>query len=220
MSLYAYQRFAEIARLQESFSGRSRTRFRAAGWAGLCVVTMLLFVSPAPAAETQAANDDSSRGRPEEVIVRGEKSLRTLRLEVEEAKERVYDVFNQHNSDDALDIRCSDEPRPGSRIRQRTCRGRYVDDATHRSGRDFVQLLQSSCPGGLDNCEEHAGDAEAVFYNAAPTFQEEKRVISQMNRVLEDEMRRLVTENPEVAAAFEGYLAKERELREALEHRE
>lgn len=182
-------------------------------WISVCLAPPAVAQAPP---EALLEDDDAANAPLEEIIVREKKSLRTLRLDVQEARERIYELFNAYNIDDDLDIHCSYERRVGSRFKERVCRGRYIDDATHRAGSEVARSLQSSCPLGLTSppC-----DAEAAFSNATSIFQEEYKLIPYMNVRLDRAMRRLARENPEVAAAIAEYGAKEREYRDAAARR-
>lgn len=211
------------ARRPSRHGSRRRTHLRRRSLASvsLAIAVACLVASLPPAASGQvqpiaASNgEDAASATTEEVIVHGDKPLRVLRLEAEQARERVYELFNQHNPDDRLHIRCTSELRPGSRIKHRVCRGAYVDEATHRAGSRVAQSLQEACPQGLDRCEDWTGGAEAVHNNATSIFQEEYTVIHQLNPKLASKMHQLVLEVPEITVAFAEYLDKEQEYRKA-----
>ena len=58
----------------------------------------------------------------EEVIVWGSKSLMDLKLEMIEAEDTMFELFNSFNTNDDFDVRCYRETSVGSRIKQRVCR--------------------------------------------------------------------------------------------------
>lgn len=214
------------ARRPSRHGSRRRTHLRRRSLASvsLAIAVACLVASLPPAASGQvqpiaASNgEDAASATAEEVIVHGNKPLRALRLEVEQARERVYELFNQHNPDDRLHIRCTSELRPGSRIKHRVCRGAYVDEATHRAGSRVAQSLQKTCPQGLNRCDHGPGGTE-VFNNATAIFQEEYTVIHQLNPKLASKMHQLVLEVPEITVAFAEYLDKEQEYRKARQQK-
>ena len=149
----------------------------------------------------------------EEIVIRGRRTLFALRKEVETAREHVWQVFNDLNNDDDFDISCNDSSRTGTRLRKRTCRPEYANDATRRAGRDLARRLQG-CQAGNDGCIEQAmqaGTADA---------QEQMAIIAYMDGRLDDEFRRLVREHPELMMAVYEFLRKEDEYKEAAAARQ
>jgi hypothetical protein len=188
----------------------------------LALATWALLCLPLPtAAQAQlgsnTSRDDGDAGNeiPDEIVVRGRRSLHDMRGEVQAARERVYELFNAYNTDDRLDILCSYETRIHSRFKERVCQPRYFLDATSTAGREVARSLQSSCARGPPPCPE----AAAAFDDATAIFQSEYSRIPRMKLRLDEEMRRLGRENPEVAAAVEEYQAKEREYHDAAMRR-
>ena len=88
---------------------------------------------PAPAAtEAKGAQEPV-----EEVVVRGRRTLFSLRRDMQSARENVWEVFSAINSDDDFDIACTSAPRTGSHVKSRACRPQYADKATRRAGQDL-----------------------------------------------------------------------------------
>ena len=58
----------------------------------------------------------------EEVLVLGSKPLLKLKLEMIEAEDMLFDLFNSFNTNDDFDVRCYREATVGTRIKQRVCR--------------------------------------------------------------------------------------------------
>src|SRR5690349_10316375 len=65
----------------------------------------------------------------DEVVVRGRRTLFSLRRELQAARENVWDVFNTINSDDDFDIACASAPHTGSHYKKRACRPQYATNA-------------------------------------------------------------------------------------------
>lgn len=195
------------------------------GWRvfALAVFTMasaLPATAQSPAAQNTTSNErappEAADEPQEEIVVRGRRTLNSMRQQIDVARERVYELFNAYNSDDAFDIRCSEYTRPNSRLKERVCEPRYFIDATSRAGREVAHSLQVACLGANPPpCPEQA----LAFENAASLFQQEYQYIPAMNARLEEEMRRLEREQPEVAAAIAEFRAKTRAYREELERR-
>jgi hypothetical protein len=105
----------------------------------------------------------------EEITVRGEKSLATLRLELNAARARVYDVFNEINSSDEFDITCRTRARMGSRIPQFECAPRFVSDATRKAVGGFQHTYLSPAMGTRGTMEYLMGMSEVHYKNALLT---------------------------------------------------
>ncbi len=92
--------------------------------------------------------DRSQDEAPEEIIVRGQR-LSDFRFALEAARVRVYDVFNDLNSDDAYDVHCQTETSTGTRMRQHTCRPQFKDDIANAAATAWVYGIKDACPDGL-----------------------------------------------------------------------
>ena len=144
----------------------------------------------------------------EEVTVRGQRSLYALRIEVQAARERVFDVFNSINSNDRFDIHCRNRSQTGTRIPQRVCSPRYADDATSDAGKDFHLALFFDCGGQITG--------EACFTRSA--FSRAQGAVVEVHprgRELAAEVQRLARENPEFRRAISEYQAVERQYEDA-----
>ena len=84
----------------------------------------------------------------EEVVVRGGKTLSQYRLELEQAEDDLFRLFNELNEGNDTDIRCRNEAPTGSRMPQRVCRSQAEDRASANSARDFLNALFSSSGKG------------------------------------------------------------------------
>jgi hypothetical protein len=82
---------------------------------------------------------------PEEIVVRGTR-LADFRVEVERARVRAYDIFNEVNSTDDFDIVCVDEPRRGSRMGRRVCAARFEGRISANAAKDYLGLMRAICP--------------------------------------------------------------------------
>jgi hypothetical protein len=126
------------------------------------------------------AGAQSPPGADEEIVVRG-RSPAELRAEIELARDAVIARFNDINSDDRFDIHCRLEPRVGSKLEQRVCQSNSWRDQDANFAFDFLRELRGET------------GANSQQYRA-----EQLRVQS----LLEDEMRRLAVEDPELREAF------------------
>lgn len=173
-----------------------------------------LFALPASAQEEPPAAANASREEPiEEVVVRGRRTLFTIRKELEAARENVWTVFNDINSTDDFDISCSTAARTGTRITKRVCRPQYANEATRRAGQDLARRIRNcgSEPGA-------AGDAclERAMQNASSGAAAEIGWTTVMDQRLDAEFQGLAVEQPGLATAILEYFAKQREYQDAI----
>jgi hypothetical protein len=85
--------------------------------------------------------------QPEEVTVRGRKTVAQYRLELERQRDEIFRIFNEANQGTDNDIRCRDEQPTGRRIRQTVCRSNAEETANARATRDFVRSLFATTGG-------------------------------------------------------------------------
>jgi tetratricopeptide (TPR) repeat protein len=175
-----------------------------------CVVALILLTALGiehAAAQSGPAEtaDRADRAEPiEEIMVLGQRTLRSLRLEVQAARERVYDLFNSLNSDDEFNIHCRHVPRTGTRVLQRVCRPQYADSATSQAGREFADEL-FRC-GGL---------SEACLERGASLAQGVVSVVPLKDQQLAAELQRLTRESIAFRRAIAEYQAVERRYENA-----
>jgi hypothetical protein len=176
----------------------------------LCLATLSNAAPAQEKVEVQAHASEQRGGGDEITVTR--KRLSTLKKEVEIAQDEMYEAFNEHNSDDRLDIHCTYERPLGSRISRRVCRPAFVDSATSRAGKEFMWYMQRACPDPRDTqCIAAATDV-----GGAPA-QEAFGTLALMARRLDAELQRLAHENVDVAKAAAAYQAKRLAYQEALQ---
>jgi hypothetical protein len=193
--------------------GRNLTMFRTTPWA--LISYALLCSGPLWAQATNLERDgslsDISRQEPEELIVRGRR-LEDFRFAVEAARVRVYDLFNDLNSDDAFDVHCQEESSSGTRMRQHVCRPQFKDDIANAAATAWAQGIKESCP-------PHWPTQVCIFSDyaslARSRAQAEEAKAGPMQKRFEQEMARVVSESPELQRAMLDYEAAERGYDEA-----
>jgi hypothetical protein len=141
---------------------------------------------------------DASAEAIDEITVIGQRSLRELRLEVQAARERVYDIFNSLNSDDEFDIHCRRTVRTGTRIPQRICEPQFVPRLVLEASREYVACLNW---GGW--CVGQTA-AQAIMWQV---------FVKEMQ--LDWEVQRLTREHGEVRQAIAEYQGVERRYEDA-----
>jgi len=134
---------------------------------------------PAPPARVAEAED--------QITVRG-KALSRYRLDLEEAREELIEVYNEQNSGDDNDVVCRDERPTGSRMPQRVCRSNAQIRAEADASRAFLNALLNNVGSSRGNSSgaAKAAEGEAMLksrYSAAQIEQELEKLARQ-NRVL------------------------------------
>jgi hypothetical protein len=166
---------------------------------------MLSVARAQPPASTQA----SAATPPVDEVVVTRQRLSSMRRELERAQEDLYKLFNANTSDHELDIHCHFEMPTGSRVSRRVCRPAFVDTATSQGAYDVLSYVYSQC-GAI--CPV----ADLPLEVGAALAEQPLGKIPFMAKRLNEEMERLVRENPNVAKAFASYQGKERAYHQAL----
>lgn len=96
-----------------------------------------------PAAR-ERADAAPQREPPEEVVVRGRR-IGELRADIEVARRRAYDIFNEINSNDEFDVRCRKESRPGTNVPAQICRARFEYDISADAASEYMSTLFTLC---------------------------------------------------------------------------
>ncbi len=115
----------------------------------------------------------------DEITVHGARSLGSMRAEIAQAEQVVYDVYNELNDDDGYDIICKKETRIGSQIPRRVCLARMY--------------RESLSEATVDN------DLGGVWLGSTLTS-------SKHQKILEGKMRDLAQQNPELLLALKERL--------------
>jgi hypothetical protein len=109
----------------------------------------LIRIDVAEAQNDELSTPRASTGeRPEEIVVRG-KRLADFRVEVEKARVRAYDVFNEINSTDDFDVSCNVEQRTGTRLGRQVCVARFEGRVSRRAAQDYMAAIRDRCQGQL-----------------------------------------------------------------------
>jgi len=162
-----------------------------------------------------------AQSEPDEITVRGRKSLTEYRLEMERAREEIVELFNELNSGDDTDVTCRDEAPTGTRARQRVCRSNSADRADAGAAKAFLNSLFASSGSFMTNTPPGggpppAGGAQvnaAIGTGAAQGDAVTGGVAAQ--DALQGEMERLLGTNRELYAAVVKYVELEDEYNRA-----
>ena len=74
----------------------------------------------------------------EEVIVIGLRPMTSIRQEIANTEDLIYETFNALNDNDAFDIVCTNEAPIGSQIRRRVCRSGFMVESETAAFIDFL----------------------------------------------------------------------------------
>jgi hypothetical protein len=150
-------------------------------------------------ADRAGAEDVAPQDSSDEVIVTG-KRLAKLRLEVQTARERAYDVFNEINSDNDFDVHCHNETRVFSHVKRRTCRAQFETRISNGAGKEYLDGLLLSCrgPEGVTQACMFSGVAERGVSRA----QAVESPLQGKSQQLNQEIMRLANEDARFAQAI------------------
>lgn len=137
---------------------------------------------------------------PEEIVVRA-KPLNRYRAEIEQARDEMFQLFNEANEDDDNDVRCRYEAPTGSRIPVRVCLSAAQDRASADAARDFLNALVM----GAGSASQGSATGIGASHSAAGA--ESRALVG-----FETEWRRLMSTNPQFADAVVKYRELENEF--------
>ncbi len=121
----------------------------------------------------------------EEITVTQQRPPSLLRREIFQATENVYGLFNSLNDDDEFDVHCYEQYILGSRIKERFCHAKFVENALSNTATDYVNGQQ--------------GDPESLTGATPHLIQSE---IRQKNHILEEKMLELGNNNRQLNEAL------------------
>jgi hypothetical protein len=182
--------------------------------AALCGEAALAQSEPAARQRADAA---ASQEKPEEVVVRGRR-VGELRAEVEDARQRAYELFNGLNNNDDFDVYCHKESRSGTNVPQVICRAQFENRISADAAGEYLSGLFSAC-----NQEEGGVTQDCMFSNAgAAGINRAQGVEGQLpgkREQMTDEIFRLARENDEFAKAILDWYEASRQYDEARKRR-
>jgi len=141
----------------------------------------------------------AAQENPEEVVVRGRR-IGELRAEVEDARERAYELFNDLNNNDEFDVYCRKEIRSGTNVPAEVCRAQFENRISADAAREYLSGLFSACNGAGGVTQD------CMFSNAgAAAISRAQGVEGQLagkREQMTDEIFRVARENDEFAQAI------------------
>ena len=128
----------------------------------------------------------------DEITVVGARTLGAMRAKVTMAEDQVYALYNDLNEDDGYDIICKRETRIGSQIPKRVCLARMYREAL----------------------AEETVDEDSGFITAGRVTRS-----SRHQRILQEKMRTLAREHPELLQALKKRHALDQEFKQARDRK-
>jgi len=128
----------------------------------------------------------------DEITIVGARTLGSMRAEVVIAEDRAFELFNDFNDDDGYDIICKRETRIGSQIPKRVCLARMYRETLAEAtiDEDFGDLRL----GRMTGSDKH-------------------------QKILQEKMRALAMEHPELLSALQKRYALEQKFKQARDEK-
>ncbi|MEX2132490.1 MAG: hypothetical protein WD772_13490 [Pseudohongiellaceae bacterium] len=174
---------------------------------------MLALPLPAQEAEVQTTDESNEQDPPvpiEEITIVGERTLLTMRHQIEREEENLYSLFNDLNSSDDMDIICRMVKKRLSHISERVCEPMFLTKQRTESNRNSMSdMRQAWSDEGID---------PVLFMNALETMESEVEIIQKVEpqyEALSEEMLRIAQENPDYFARLQKIGAMKTELEQA-----
>ncbi len=161
---------------------------------------------------------------PEEITIRGRRSLTEYRVELERAREEIVEAYNEANSSDDNDVTCRNERPTGSRMPQRVCRSNAESEAEASAARWFLNSLTTNAGRFEGEPGVGAGGAAVPFAGGPQVDAAIGTAVAQGDEVagslvsrakIEEELERLKKENRQVYRAVVKYIELEDEYNKA-----
>jgi len=108
--------------------------FRLTAYTSLFFYLQFSLIFSAQSAEQESELASSSP--PEEITITTQRTKLQLRLQLWEAEEKAYDVFNSFNDEKRFDIKCYLHEPTGTRIKHQVCTPEFQLIATREQARD------------------------------------------------------------------------------------
>ncbi len=152
-----------------------------------------------PEVVDSAVEQNTEPTRPiEEIQVLGERSLLTMRNQINREEEYLYRMFNDLNSADKFDIRCRKQRTTRSYIPVRSCEPKFLTQLRQQSARHSISEIRQAFSGGEVNF--------AILQNGLDTLQPNSEIRGQAAadfEALNEEIFRIAMENPDYLASLQ-----------------
>jgi hypothetical protein len=181
--------------------------FAVAGFAAILAGQALAQANSAPSAIATPAAE-----QPEEVTVRGQRSLPEYRLALERARSDIVRIFNDANEGTDTDVRCRGEQPTGSRVPRTVCRSEAENRANAEAGRRMLNSLFLSAQGSFARLG-FGGPPAQSYSNVGPANTEQAGKVGAADALseFEAEFVRILSENRDLYTAVTTYVELEGE---------
>ena len=176
-------------------------------------IPLALLLSVAGALSAQAQQDETasapeSRNPIEEVVVTGERSHLQLRLQMTEAEQAAYEIFNQFNDEKRFHISCSTQTPTGSRIQsdEQYCQPNFEIEANRAHARDSLESFRLLY------------DPYSTDKNAVQASQPAALVIASQQRAYQRKMKEVAEQHPEFLQAIIRFTEIKTRYEEAVKY--
>ena len=164
----------------------------------------------------QADAAPAAAEQPEEVTVRGRKTMTQYRLELERAREDMFKIFNEANKGDDTDITCRQEQPTGTRMRHTVCRSEAEQRAQADAGRKFLNSLTLSAKAQFARLgfggETTMPQSDLSTFNSQES---DRSGVADSIAKFEDEWMRIISDNRDLYRAVTTYMEIENEYARA-----
>lgn len=159
------------------------------GLGNITCTLLLLGLAAGLSAPAVLAQETREPNQPEEIIVNAPESLRNLRLEVNRARENMFNVFNELNDDDRFDVHCDYVRRWQSKIREQVCRPVFLNTALEQEANMLLGQLgyvgaERGLPG-VTQVDHYNGRFEEIMKTIFREHPEFRQAINEYNSLTE-----------------------------------
>lgn len=138
-------------------------------------------------AGSSASKEQDAQTRPiEEITVLGERTFFTLRLEIEAVEAEVYGLFNELNTNDDFDVKCTREVFIASLFKRRRCMAAYLRKAEAENAQNQLKGIDTrlSLSGVEGEVHQHTLAMEAEMAQLALDNPEFLQVLRELAELL------------------------------------
>lgn len=149
-----------------------------------------------PVAVDALENQDQAM---EEITVIGQRYISSLRVQIIQAEDRAYDIFNRLNEDDDYDVHCHMVAPTGTLIRKRLCLPNFYHKATADEAQMFLSFI------GATNYSPAVPSVANIFSAKFPVFKSKVKKIASKNPDFLNALQDLYELNQELKRARDVY---------------
>ena len=153
----------------------------------------------------------------DELVVTGQR-LSELRVEVQDARKRAYDIFNELNSDNDFDVHCGNQTKVFSHAKVFVCSAQFEKRIEAQAAREYLGGLLVSCRGDAGVTQECMFSAEGQRAIARAAGAESP--LGGKRQQLNEEIVRLANQDARFAQAILDFYAVSQKYEAARKRRD